>query len=285
MITRLSQFPFATHKTSILLGVTCLNFLFVGVDVLMAHSQSGFFRWALIPLIFSPIGVLAILAQLRFRASAAVRRTFKTVMWCGVGVGVAGTFLHFHGNATGGQDSLHRLLIEGSPFAAPIAFAGIAVYALAIERYRGTDRRSKLLTLVGLGFLGAVAAAFLDHARLGFMPGTTLIPLVTGTLAAMSCFYLAHSRANPKESHFHLYVLALSMVVGLVGFGFHVLGNLAGTESIVWARLLYRNPVLGPLLFCDLAILGALSILPESDRSLTTNALSEGLSEKVVCPT
>jgi len=57
--------------------------------------------------------------------------------------------------------------------------------------------------------------------------------------------------------------MALSVVVGLVGFGFHIAGDLAGTESIVWARLLYRNPVLGPLLFCDLALLGALSILPE----------------------
>jgi hypothetical protein len=95
------------------------------------------------------------------------------------------------------------------------------------------------------------------------MPAYTLIPLVSGTLAAGSCMYLARYRATPAETRTHLYVMALSVVVGVVGFGFHIAGDLAGTESIVWARLLYRNPVLGPLLFCDLALLGALSILPE----------------------
>jgi hypothetical protein len=118
--------------------------------------------------------------------------------------------------------------------------------------------------LAGLGFAGAVGAAFLDHGRLGFVPFYTLIPLVTGTLAAASCLYLASHRPHPAETRIHLYLMALSVLVGLVGFGFHVAGDLAGTESIVWARLLYRNPVLGPLLFCDLALLGALSILPES---------------------
>lgn len=264
MTNYLRRLPFTIDKTTLLLGVLSFNFLFVGVDVLMAHSENGFFRWALIPLVFSPIAVLAVLAVSIFRTSTAVRRTFKAVMWCGVGVGLAGTLFHLTGNATGGQDTLHRLLVQGSPIAAPVAFAGIAVYALTTEHYAGADRRSRLLVLVGLGFLGAVAAAFLDHGRVSFIPTYTLIPLVSGTVAALSCFYLAHDRANPTDTQIHLYVMGLSVVVGLVGFGFHVAGDLAGTESIVWARLLYRNPVLGPLLFCDLALLGALSIMPES---------------------
>jgi hypothetical protein len=249
MTNYLRRLPFTIDKTTLLLGVLSFNFLFVGVDVLMAHSENGFFRWALIPLVFSPIAVLAVLAVSIFRTSTAVRRTFKAVMWCGVGVGLAGTLFHLTGNATGGQDTLHRLLVQGSP---------------TTEHYAGADRRSRLLVLVGLGFLGAVAAAFLDHGRVSFIPTYTLIPLVSGTVAALSCFYLAHDRANPTDTQIHLYVMGLSVVVGLVGFGFHVAGDLAGTESIVWARLLYRNPVLGPLLFCDLALLGALSIMPES---------------------
>lgn len=228
MKSYLTRLPSAIGKTPLLLAVMCFNFLFVGVDVLMAHSENHVFRWALIPVIFSPVAVLAILALLMFRESMAVRRAFTAVMWCGVGVGVAGTFFHLTGNATGGQESLHRLLI-----------------------------------LAGPGFACAVVAAFLDHGRLGFMPVYTLIPLVSGTLAAGSCFYLARHRAARAETRIHLYLMALSVVVGLVGFGFHVAGDLVGTENIVWARLLYRNPVLGPLLFCDLALLGALSLLPE----------------------
>ncbi len=264
LVNWLKRLPLATYKTSLLLAVMCSNFLFVGVDVLMAHSQNNFFRWALIPLVYSPLAALAILARLVLRDNAVVKRVFQVVMWLGVGVGVAGTFFHLTGNAGSGGDSLHRLLVEGSPFAAPIAFAGMAVYALTSEHYRGSVRSSKLLNLVGLGFLAAVVAAFLDHARLGFIPIYTVIPIFSGSLAAFACFYRARRRANSKETRLFLYLLALSVVVGLLGFVLHVLGDLAGTDSIVWARLLYRNPVLGPLLFCDLALLGALSNLPES---------------------
>lgn len=262
MFDRLNQLT-TTYKTPLLLGMMGFNFLLTGVDVLIAHSQNNFFRWELIPLIFSPLAVLTILAQLIFRANSVVKRVFQTVMWLGVFVGVLGTFFHLTGNATSSQESLYRLLIEGSPIAAPIAYAGISSYSLVSEHFRGTARRSKLLLLVGLVFLGAVIAAFLDHARLGFIPSYTLIPLVTGTLAAIACLYMAYSQPNQKETYLYLSVLALNLLVGVLGFGFHLLGDLNGTQTINWTRILYRNPMLGPLLFCNLALLGALSLLPE----------------------
>jgi len=254
----------STYKTPLLLGMMGINFLLTGVDVLISHSQNDFFRWELIPLIFTPLAVLAILAQLLIRSNAMVKRFFRVVMWLGIFVGVSGTFFHLAGNATASQESFYRLLIKGSPVAAPIAFAGISCYTLVSERYRGNTRRSKLLVLVGLGFLGAVVAAFLDHARLAFTPNYTLIPLVFGSLAAMACFYIAYTRANATETNLYLIILALNVLVGLLGFGFHLLGNLAGTQDIVWARIMYRNPLLGPLLFSNLAFLGGLSLLPES---------------------
>ncbi|MDP4161032.1 MAG: hypothetical protein Q8911_14925, partial [Bacillota bacterium] len=252
----------STYKTPLLLSMMGLNFLLTGVDVLIAHSQNNFFRWELIPLIYTPLAVLALLSRLIFKSNT-VKRIFQAVMWLGVFVGVVGTFFHLTGNATFSRESLHRLLIEGSPVAAPIAFAGISCYSLVSEHYRGTVRRSKLLILVGLGFLSAVAAAFLDHARLAFSPGYTLIPLVLGSLAAIACFYIAYSQVNTIETCIYLTILAINVLVGLLGFGFHLLGDLAGTQSIVWARIMYRNPLLGPLLFSNLAFLGGLSVLPE----------------------
>lgn len=265
MLKRLNRLIFVNYKTQILLSVMGLNFLLTGVDVFMAHSQNDFFRWELIPLIYTPLAVLAVLAQIVFQPNVIVKRTFQMMMWFGVIVGVVGTFFHLTGNATSSQESLHSLLIEGSPIAAPIAYAGISSYTLASEHYfRGTIRRSKLLLLVGLGFLGAVMAAFLDHARLGFMPSYTLIPLVTGTLAAVTCFYMAFGQPIQKEVYICLFVLSLNLLTGILGFGFHLIGDLAGTQTIDWARILYRNPLLGPLLFCNLALLGGLSLLPES---------------------
>ncbi|WP_088225540.1 hypothetical protein [Desulfosporosinus sp. FKB] len=264
MIRRFYQIAIR-YKTSLLLGMMGMNFLLTGVDVFIAHSQNNFFRWELIPLIYTPLAVLAILAQLIFGSNTGVKRVFQGVMWLGVAVGVLGTFFHLSGNATFSRESLFRLLVEGSPVAAPIAFAGISSYALVSERYRGTARRSKLLMLVALGFLGAVVAAFLDHARLAFIPVYTLIPIVSGSLATIACFYTAFCQVNTTETYLYLSIVTLNLLVGLLGFGFHVWGDLAGTQSIVWARIMYRNPLLGPLLFSNLAFLGGLSLLPEND--------------------
>lgn len=268
MINRLKRLNLASHKTPILLGFMAINFLLTGVDVLIAHSENNFFRWEIIPLIFTPLAVLAIFAQLVSRNNAVVKRMFQIVMWVGVIVGVMGTLFHLSGNATSSHESLNRLLVTGSPIAAPIAFAGISCFALTSAHYVGTRRRSKLLVLVGLGFLGAVIAAFLDHARLGFVPSYTLIPLVSGTLATLACFHMAYGEANPNETHILFSILVLNLVVGVLGFGFHLYGDLAGTQSIVWARMMYRNPLLGPLLFSNLALLGGLSLLPEQDVKL-----------------
>lgn len=258
----------ARYKTLILLSAMALNFLLTGIDVLMAHSQNDVFRWELIPLIYTPLAVLAILAHITLRTNSILRTTFQMVMWSGVAVGVVGTYMHLAGNATSSAETLHRLLVAGSPIAAPIAFAGIASFALASDRHRGAVRRSKLMVLVGLGFLGAVTATFFDHARLSFVPTYTLIPLVAGTLATASCLYMAYATPNRRETYLFLVVLSVNVIVGFLGFAFHLLGDLAGAQAVVWERILYRAPLLGPLLFCNLGLLGGLSMLPEPEDAI-----------------
>ena len=265
-VIQVDRETFVRYKTPVLLGVMALNFLLTGFDVLVAHSQNVFFRWELIPLMYAPAAVLAVSARIVFKSSDIVGRLFRAVMWLGVVVGVTGSLFHLAGNATSGPVSLRRLLVSGSPVAAPIAFAGIAAFALVSDHYRGADRRSKLLALVGLGFLGAVLAAFFDHARVSFASSYTLIPLVTGALATVACFYMARpERTSNAETYVFLAVITLSVVVGVLGFGLHLAADLAGTQSIVWARLLYRAPLLGPLLFANLALLAGLSMLPEPE--------------------
>ncbi|WP_200800620.1 hypothetical protein [Carboxydothermus pertinax] len=250
-------------KTKLLLSIMALNFSLLGVDVAMAHSQNNFFRWEIIPLIYCPLAVLATLGRLFFLDKLWSKRIFKVSMWLGVAVGVIGTFFHLTGNASSHWEPLYKIVVDGSPVAAPIAFAGVSLFALVSEGTVGLERRSKLLTLVGYGFLGAVLAAFFDHARLNFEPVYTIIPLITGIMAIFSCLWLAKRSPDRGEEYFFLAVLALNLFAGLLGFVFHVLGDLAGTQGIVFARFLYRNPLLGPLLFCNLALLGGLSIIPE----------------------
>lgn len=254
------------RKTPILLAFMAINFALIGVDVLLAHSQNNFFRLEMIPLIFTPFAVIVTLLELFWPKSSWVHRLFQFTMGVGVLVGLAGTFFHFAGNATSSSQPIYELIIEGSPVAAPIAFAGIALYTLVAAKAEGARRNSQLLILVGLGFLASVLAAFLDHARLSFTPIYTLFPLISGLMATLACFWLAYSQRTKSEVIFFLSIMVLNLFIGLLGFVFHVLGDLAGTQTIVWSRFLYRNPLLGPLLFCDMAMLGGLSLLPDLIR-------------------
>ena len=73
MMNRLKRLNIAPYKTPILLSFMALNFLLTGVDVLIAHSENNFFGWEVIPLIFSPLAVLAVLAQIIFSRNTVVK--------------------------------------------------------------------------------------------------------------------------------------------------------------------------------------------------------------------
>ena len=250
------------RKTPILLAYLAINFALIGVDVALAHSENNFFRWEMIPLIYTPFAVAGVLLKLIWPDNRLASIYFKISMGIGIAIGLVGTFFHISVNSTSKTQPIYEIIIQGSPVAAPIAFAGIAMYTL-IAAKEDHNRDAKLLILVGLGFLASVLAAFLDHARLAFTPIYTIYPLVSGLMATFACFWLAYSKRTKHEIIFFLGIMLLNLLVGLLGFVFHILGDLHGTQSIVGARFLYRNPLLGPLLFCDIAVLGGLSIIPE----------------------
>ncbi|SDH99967.1 hypothetical protein [Desulfosporosinus hippei] len=266
------------RKNPILLGYMAINFTLIGVDVTLAHSQNNFFRFEMIPLIYTPFAIVGVLLKLFWPDNRWAHRYFLISMGLGVAIGLIGTFFHLAGNATSDFQPIHRLIIEGSPVAAPIAFAGIALYTLVVAKPESARRNNQLLILVGLGFLASVLAAFLDHARLSFSPIYTLFPLLSGLMATIACFWLAYSQKTKSEVIFFLSIMVLNLFIGLLGFVFHVFGDLAGTQTIVWARFLYRNPLLGPLLFCDVAVLGGLSLLPEQIGQSKNQAIQKDVT-------
>ncbi|WP_434512729.1 hypothetical protein [Desulfitobacterium sp. AusDCA] len=269
------------YKQPILLVYMALNFALLNVDVLISHSQNRFFRLEMIPIIYGILAVISILLKVIFSRNRIVDIVFQAIMWLGIGVGVIGTYFHLAGNATSKPELLYRLLVTGSPVAAPIAFSGVAMFTLISGREQMMNQHGKQLALVGWGFIGAVLAAYLDHARLNFIPIYTIFPLIAGIMAGMACFWFAYTTegigiTNKKA---FLGIMGLNLVVGLIGFIFHVIGDLSGTQTLVLARFLYRDPLMGPLLFCNLAVLGTLSLLfeniPETDFSPKTSFVSE----------
>jgi hypothetical protein len=55
-------------------------------------------------------------------------------------------------------------------------------------------------------------------------------------------------------------VLAAEAVVGGIGFALHLLPVAQGGEAPLVERILYGAPPFAPLLFVDLALLGALAV-------------------------
>ncbi len=55
-----------------------------------------------------------------------------------------------------------------------------------------------------------------------------------------------------------------AVIVGVLGFGFHLSADLDGTGAISLERILAFAPVLAPLLFSDLGMLGLLVVAEES---------------------
>jgi hypothetical protein len=56
-----------------------------------------------------------------------------------------------------------------------------------------------------------------------------------------------------------------AVLVGILGFGFHLSADLAGTGQISLERILAFAPVFAPLLFSDLGILGLLVVAQPSN--------------------
>jgi hypothetical protein len=99
-----------------------------------------------------------------------------------------------------------------------------------------------------------------DHAQNGFFSPAEWIGVVASAAAIGVLTAVVVVVDNRPLLRLCLTVLALQVVVGLLGFGLHVAANLAQPASSLWDRFLYGAPAFAPLLFADLAILGALGL-------------------------
>jgi len=105
-----------------------------------------------------------------------------------------------------------------------------------------------------------------DHAQNGFFSRSEWAGVVG---AAFACSFLLLLLLRPDDAPLARavrYVLALQALLGLLGFGLHLYANVARPGS--WSdRALYGAPLFAPLLFVDLALLGAIALWARAQRS------------------
>jgi hypothetical protein len=259
------------------------NLAFLAVDIFIAHSYNQFgshslhayARWAeWVPIGFSLAApVLLLIGMLAGGLTAPERGIARPIGLligaCAIVVGVAG--LLFHLNSQFFALRTLKSLVYTAPFAAPLSYAGLGLL-LILNRYtHGDGTRSVpaaenqewagwILLLAAAGFLGNFILALADHAINAFFVWTEWIPVIASALAFAFLAVPLLMRTSPGYLRICAAILALQIVVGLLGFSLHLWSNLHAPSGSLRDRLVSGAPIFAPMLFVDLAILGALGL-------------------------
>ncbi len=256
-----AQLPPFRHVLVELFAVANLGFL--GLDIVLAHSVNEFSHAAeWMPIGFSALATLLLAPGLMRRCYhiGTTRRIGIGVAATAIAVGIAGMFLHLESTFFA-QQSL-RNLVYTAPFAAPLSYAGVG-FLLLLNRMEPSGSPGWGLWVIFLamgGFVGVFAVSLGDHAQNGFFFRTEWIPVAGAALAAS---FLLTVLIRPLDRGFQLICLALmgfQVLVGGLGFLFHVRAGLDGVSESIWDNLIYGPPLFAPLLFVNLALLGAIGL-------------------------
>lgn len=241
------------------------NLAFLTIDVFVAHSINAFhYPLERIPVGFGVIGAGILLAGLAVDAFDLSRRRTRwagfVVGWSAIAVGVVGLFLHLRG--TFFETQTLENLVYTAPFVAPLSFAGLGFLVL-LNRKVGAHTLAWgqwVLFLALGGFVGNLVLSLADHAQNGFFDAREWIPVVASAFAVAFLFVLL---LRPRDRGLMVgtaWVLGGQVVVGLLGFGFHVMA-IRESPHVAWTQaVLFGAPLFAPLLFCDLAALAGVAV-------------------------
>ncbi|HUI31256.1 MAG TPA: hypothetical protein VLX91_13675 [Candidatus Acidoferrales bacterium] len=279
-VFHLARVKLPIDKNRLLLILVGVNFIFTGLDVVLAHAVNDFVpSYELIPVIFAPLGALSsFLVALRPRPGKPTVLAHIMLMGLGIIVGVLGTAFHAN-QALNPLGQLTWIWVTfASPILAPLAFAGISFVGLygvikevnnqpgilevpGLGVFRAPISRDRhFLWLVGLGFAASALTSIIDHGQYGYSL-YKLIPIVFGLFSTSVVMTLAISKNwSHGDELTYFWTMIAAIVVGVLGFAFHLSGDLADNGRLSIERILVFAPVLAPLLYSDLGILGLIIV-------------------------
>ena len=252
------------NKVLILEGFILVNFVFLILDIYVAHSVNRFRHWGeWIPFGFSIGAALLLTASLRAKHKDQQSVFFH---WAGqalgygsIAVGVAG--LIFHQESQGVSQWRIASLVYTAPFVAPLAYSGIG-FLLLLNRMvpRAEPEWAQWIVFLALaGFAGNFVLTLCDHAQNGFFHPTEWVPVV-GSALAVGFLATALFERSRGFLHWCLAVLAIQAIIGFWGFVLHLIAGVNGVSSSLYENFIHGAPVLAPMLFTNLFLLGAIGI-------------------------
>jgi hypothetical protein len=279
-IFHLANLELPMEKNRLLMLFVGINLMFTGIDVALAHSINQYipvYEW--IPIIYFPFGALScIYLVFKIRPGKWSSITHILLMLLGVLVGIIGTAFHANAVLNPAGYLTWSWVVFGSPILAPLAFSGISLLGLYAITNEVDNQPGKLeingigifnapisrdrhfLWLVALGFAASTLTSIIDHAQYGYT-FYKLIAIIFGLFASSVIISLCVSKRWSKGDELvYFWTMIAAIIVGILGFGFHLSADLAGTGVLSLERILAFAPVLAPLLFSDLGLLGLLVV-------------------------
>jgi hypothetical protein len=279
------RIPFSRDQFMLLLAA--VNLIVLGVDTYLAHDINGAirgFEW--IPIIFGPAaGVLLLAAGLVALRRRMLANTVASLIFLACLV-IAGLGSYFHLSrgllidSPGGPAATTLLMMYAPPLFSPATFALVGILVVSAA-WQEVPLESGILRLpvglhltmpypktqayffmTGMFVLATAVSSVLDHARTNFTNPWLWLPTIIGMFAALVCLVMgALSNYTRADLLTFLVTMGLMIVVGLVGAYFHIERDLTDHGAFVSERFLRGAPMLAPLLFANMGLLGLIILL------------------------
>ncbi len=246
-------------------GFVLVNLAFLSVDIYLAHSVNQFRRPAeYLPLYFSLASPVVLLAGLLLGEVGRFRMAWRDlgylVGWGAVAVGLVGVVLHLDSRFF--YERTIKSLVYAAPFAAPLAYTGLGLLLIMnrMVDFEAAEWPYWVLLLALGGFFGNFVFSLTDHAQNGFFCKSEWVPVVSSAFAVGFLLVPFVTPVGRPFLRLCAAVLALQGAVGLLGFYFHVTGDLHGPSPSRFENLVQGAPVLAPLLFPNLVLLAFIGL-------------------------
>lgn len=285
--------PLPVSRDQAMLLMAATNEIFLGIDIYLAHMISGTIvpnEW--IPIVFGPLaGITLLMAGLLALRNRPLATTLASgIFVASIAVGLLGAYFHLVRLALPagpvGEQVTISLLVWGPPVLGPLMFSLVGLLGISAAWVEEPPDSGSLVLLrdrklhlpysktrayffmVSIGALATVISSVLDHARANFTNPWLWLPTAAGVLAAAIAAYLgATDRPARPELWIYLGAMILMNLVGVIGFALHVDENLTAANMFVGERFIRGAPVLAPLLFANIGMLGIITLLDPRERT------------------
>ncbi|EGW36974.1 hypothetical protein [Desulfosporosinus sp. OT] len=132
------------------------------------------------------------------------------------------------------------------------------------------DKTRIILLYLSINYLIVFLDVFIAHALNRFFPVYEWIPVIFSPIAALSAILLFVKPKPGMTKFFNFVTNAIGVIIGILGFGFHLQGASAG-DAVSFSGLTSGNPVFAPLAFVALGSIGLLTTLDDHPNSRRYN--------------